>query len=210
MPGFFLCIFSSLTYLKKPVFSKRDLLRWKVQPGCTGIFCPAEGTSQPITISTKWKNPSNALPRKKTWVQALPWFWTCSLSLPALDTDLKSWKGVNSGPSPIYKVPSTFWDWFQFYKARKRGKESVSPRKTVMLHTLLLEGRWVYLAQPLKCDVHRDKTKIIIIIHRLFVVVVDSPPDCSFLAASSNLTHRFEHCLASQLDSSLLTKNQTI
>jgi hypothetical protein len=30
LPGFFLCIFSSLTCLKKPVFSKRDLLRWKV------------------------------------------------------------------------------------------------------------------------------------------------------------------------------------
>jgi hypothetical protein len=28
--GFFLCIFSSLKCLKKPVFSKRDLLRWKV------------------------------------------------------------------------------------------------------------------------------------------------------------------------------------
>jgi hypothetical protein len=26
LPGFFLCIFSSLAYLKKPVFSKRDLL----------------------------------------------------------------------------------------------------------------------------------------------------------------------------------------
>ncbi len=30
LPGFFLCIFSSLTCLKKPVFSKRELLRWKV------------------------------------------------------------------------------------------------------------------------------------------------------------------------------------
>jgi hypothetical protein len=30
LPGFFLCIFSSLTCLKKPVFSKRDLLSWKV------------------------------------------------------------------------------------------------------------------------------------------------------------------------------------
>jgi hypothetical protein len=30
LPEFFLCIFSSLTYLKKPVFSKQDLLRWKV------------------------------------------------------------------------------------------------------------------------------------------------------------------------------------
>jgi hypothetical protein len=30
LPRFFLCIFSSLTCLKKRVFSKRDLLRWKV------------------------------------------------------------------------------------------------------------------------------------------------------------------------------------
>lgn len=30
LPGFFLCIFSYLTCLKKSVFSKRDLLRWKV------------------------------------------------------------------------------------------------------------------------------------------------------------------------------------
>jgi hypothetical protein len=37
LPGFFLCIFSSLTCLKKrrnlPVFSKRDLLQWKVPAG---------------------------------------------------------------------------------------------------------------------------------------------------------------------------------
>jgi hypothetical protein len=30
LPGFFLCIFSSLTCLKKPVFSKRGLLLLKV------------------------------------------------------------------------------------------------------------------------------------------------------------------------------------
>jgi hypothetical protein len=30
LPGFFLCIFSSLTCLKKPVFSKGDLVWWKV------------------------------------------------------------------------------------------------------------------------------------------------------------------------------------
>jgi len=30
LPGFFLCIFSSLTCLKKLVFSKRDLLPWTV------------------------------------------------------------------------------------------------------------------------------------------------------------------------------------
>jgi hypothetical protein len=30
LPRFFLCIFSSLTSLKKPAFSKRDLLLWTV------------------------------------------------------------------------------------------------------------------------------------------------------------------------------------
>jgi hypothetical protein len=30
LPGYFLCIFSSRTCLKKPVFCKRDLLRFKV------------------------------------------------------------------------------------------------------------------------------------------------------------------------------------
>jgi hypothetical protein len=30
LPGIFLCIFSYLTYMKKPVFSKMDLLLWKV------------------------------------------------------------------------------------------------------------------------------------------------------------------------------------
>ncbi len=60
------------TCLKKPVFSKLDLLRGRYQPDCTGIFWPDEGTSQPVlgsfdqmkvpaslpvTISKKWKNP---------------------------------------------------------------------------------------------------------------------------------------------------------
>jgi len=39
LPGFFLCIFSSLTCLKKPVFSKPDLLR-------------LEGTSQAVLGSS--------------------------------------------------------------------------------------------------------------------------------------------------------------
>jgi hypothetical protein len=30
LPGFFRCSFSSLTCLKKPIFSKGDFLRWKV------------------------------------------------------------------------------------------------------------------------------------------------------------------------------------
>jgi hypothetical protein len=48
-----------------------------------------EDTSQPVTISKKWTNPSSALHRKRTWVQALPWFSRGSLGLPASGTDLK-------------------------------------------------------------------------------------------------------------------------
>jgi len=40
-PGFFLCIFSSLTCLKKSVFSKRDLLQWKV-PASLSLFLKSE------------------------------------------------------------------------------------------------------------------------------------------------------------------------
>ncbi len=43
LPGFFLCIFSSLTCLKKPVFFCGG---GRYQPGYTGIFWPVEGTSQ--------------------------------------------------------------------------------------------------------------------------------------------------------------------
>ncbi len=106
LPGFFLCIFSSLTSLKKPVFSKRDLLWWKVHTSqaLLGCFWPTEGTSQPITISETWKNPSSAFHRKRTWVQAVLWFSICSLGLPAWDTDLKSRKGLYLGPSPIHSI----------------------------------------------------------------------------------------------------------
>ncbi len=38
----------------------------RYQPGCTGILWPAEGTSQPVTISKKCKNPSSALRRTRT------------------------------------------------------------------------------------------------------------------------------------------------
>jgi hypothetical protein len=41
LPGFFLCIFSSLTCLKKPVFSKRELMQWKV-PASLSLFLKSE------------------------------------------------------------------------------------------------------------------------------------------------------------------------
>jgi hypothetical protein len=46
----------------------------RYQPGCTGILWPAEGTSQAVTIFKKWKNPSSALRRTRTRVQALFWY----------------------------------------------------------------------------------------------------------------------------------------
>ncbi len=66
LPGLFLCIFSSRTCLKKPVFSKRDLLGVGgegTSQATLGVFWPAEGTSQPVTISKKRRNPSSALHR---------------------------------------------------------------------------------------------------------------------------------------------------
>ncbi len=77
---FFLCIFSSLTCLKKPVYSKQVLLRWKV-PASLSLFLQSE----------KKINPSSA-------------FWPVpSANQPASGTDLKSsWKGMYSSPSPTH------------------------------------------------------------------------------------------------------------
>jgi hypothetical protein len=88
-PRFFLCIFSSIILPEETCF----------QQGSSAT----EGTSQPVTISKKCKNPSSALCMKRTWVQALQRFSTCSLSLLVSGTDLKSRKGLYSGPSPIPK-----------------------------------------------------------------------------------------------------------
>ncbi len=38
--------------------SKPDICGGRYQPGCTGIFWPAKGTTQPVTISKKWKVPA--------------------------------------------------------------------------------------------------------------------------------------------------------
>ncbi len=64
-------VFSApLHCLKKPVLSKRDLLRWKV-PAMYWDLLTSGKVSQPLTISIKWKNLSSALRRKRTWVHAL-------------------------------------------------------------------------------------------------------------------------------------------
>jgi hypothetical protein len=75
---------------------------------------PPEGTSQPVTISKKWKKPQLW---KRTWLQALLWFPTSSLGLPASGTDLKSTKGLYSSPSPIPK------EFGCFFPKREKEKE---------------------------------------------------------------------------------------
>ncbi len=105
LPWFFLCIFSSLACWRKLYSASGIFCGGRYQPCCTGIFWPAEGTSQPVTISKKWKNPSSTLRRKRTWVHALPWVSTGSLGLPASGTDLKSLKGLSTVPSPIQITP---------------------------------------------------------------------------------------------------------
>jgi hypothetical protein len=69
---------------------------------------------QHLTISKKWKNLSSPLHRNGNLVQVVLWFLTCSLGLPALGTDLKSRKGLYSGPFPLQNAHwsrhSMFWN----------------------------------------------------------------------------------------------------
>jgi hypothetical protein len=51
---FFLCIFSSITCLKKPVFSKGEIFcGGRYQPGCIGIFWLAEGIPASLSLVLK-------------------------------------------------------------------------------------------------------------------------------------------------------------
>jgi hypothetical protein len=84
LPGFFICIFSCLTCLKKPVFIKQHLLRWKVPARlqCNGFF---------------W------LGEKEPEYKPFQDFRPVPLAYPPRwGTDLKSRK--DSGPSPIHKI----------------------------------------------------------------------------------------------------------
>jgi hypothetical protein len=91
LPGIiFLCIFSSPYLPEETCFQ---------QVGSSA----EEGSSQPVIISKKWeKNPGSD--RKTTWVQFLPWFFTCSLGLPASGIDLKSRKGLYSQAFLLYLI----------------------------------------------------------------------------------------------------------
>jgi hypothetical protein len=88
----------------------------RYQPGCTGIFWPAEGTNQPITISKKWKNPSSALRRNLSTGPSVIFFYLC---LRCWHTGLGHRSQIREGPvlrpSPIHKFTSIYviWRWSQ-------------------------------------------------------------------------------------------------
>jgi hypothetical protein len=90
---FFLFIFSSLTCLKKLVFSNPDLLRWKVTASLS-LFLKSE------------KIPALLYIGKGSEYRPFREFRPVPL---ALGTDLKSWKGLYSSPSPIQNCPVNEW-----------------------------------------------------------------------------------------------------
>jgi hypothetical protein len=92
LPGFLLRIFSSLACLKKPVFSKRIFCSGSYQPGCTGIFWPAEGTTGLSLFLKSEKFPALLYAGKGPEYRPFM-IWTCSLGLLASSIDLKSHEG---------------------------------------------------------------------------------------------------------------------
>jgi hypothetical protein len=100
LSGFFLCVFSSLTCLKKHVFNNGCFQQW----GSSAV----EGTSQAVLGSSNQLKVPTSLPLflKSEKIPAL-----LSLGkgpkyrpLRVLGTDLKSQKGLYSGPSPIQRI----------------------------------------------------------------------------------------------------------
>jgi hypothetical protein len=69
----FLCIFSLPAW--RNLFSASG----KVPAMLYWVFWPAEGTSHPLTVSKSQKPQlCFTLRRRRTWVQALPWFEICA------------------------------------------------------------------------------------------------------------------------------------
>ncbi len=98
-------VFSAPLRAWRNLFSARGIFCGeRYQPGCTGILRPAS-----LSLFLKGEEISAlALHRKRTLVQALPRFSTCSLELPASGTDLKSCRGLYVGPSRIQNTQTRF------------------------------------------------------------------------------------------------------
>ncbi len=104
LPGFFICIFSSLTCPKKLVFSKRDFLPWKFPARLyrdrltSGRYQPASHYFQKVKKSQLYFVQEKDLSTGPSMIFDL----FCRLR--ASSTDLKSWKGLYSGSSPKQKL----------------------------------------------------------------------------------------------------------
>ncbi len=96
LPGVFLCIFISLTCLPEETCFQQvgSFCGGRYQPGCTGIFWPAEGTSQPVTISKKVKKSELCF----TWDKDLSTGPSMIWDLFLRPTDLRHRSQITEGP----------------------------------------------------------------------------------------------------------------
>ncbi len=99
-------VFSAPLHAWRNLFSASETFcGGRYWPGRTGIFWRAEGTSQPVTISKKWKIP--ALLYVGNGPEYSPFRDFDLFSRPICwGTDLKSRKGLYSGPSTIFTLPN--------------------------------------------------------------------------------------------------------
>jgi hypothetical protein len=121
LPRFLLCIFSAPLYVWRNLYSASGILcSGRYPPGSTGIFWPAEGTSQPVTISKKWKKiPALLYVGKGPEYRPFRDFRPVPLAYrPRSGTDLKSQKGLYSAPSQRQNVQGGG----QMYRIWWRGK----------------------------------------------------------------------------------------
>ncbi len=102
--GFFLRIFSSLTCLKKMFSASGIFCGGRYQPGCTGIFWPAQGTSQPVTISKKWKKSQLCFSQEKDLSRGPP--TPIEWALCGLWIRINLWSSCTASPTAARATPS--------------------------------------------------------------------------------------------------------
>jgi hypothetical protein len=74
----------------------------RYQPGSTGIFSPVEGTSQPVTISKKWKNSALLYIGKGPEYRPFHDFWPVPLAYRARAQISNHRRASTQAPSPIH------------------------------------------------------------------------------------------------------------
>jgi hypothetical protein len=95
----------SLTCVKKPVCSKRDLLRWKV-PASMSLFLKIKKIPALLYVGKgpEYRSFSDLRPVLRPEYRSFPDFQPVP-SASSLSTGLKSQKGLYSGPVLLYQIP---------------------------------------------------------------------------------------------------------